>query len=411
MAEEPQSLSSGRREKDKGALRRLLSAIRSRRGVGRRLSAVGQGWLLTTVLLLGIGLFKNINLLALLGYVMLVLLALNVVVAGRRMHQLRAYLAWGEPVFAEAPSTVEVLADNAAGRPCLAVRVEASFSAGAPTLLAWFVERWEGQVRRALRGTIVFARRGRYPCGPVLARSGHPFGLATRTVVLEAAGDVIVLPRLGRLHRGLLRRYLRSAEARELRTRVRRMGWCHPAAQDELHGLRSYRSGDSLRAIHWRTSARRGELMVREFEALPGDDLLLVIDPSGGADGHFESAISLAATICWEWCQRRGDQLILAVAGLDGPVLTGLTDPAHAQRLLECLAVLQPGPATDAPALFARVGNDRLRGRVAVLLVSAGPSRLGGPLRQRLRHVACLDASALSALDFYEPPAKAHPEK
>jgi len=60
----------------------------------------------------------------------------------------------------------------------------------------------------------------------------------------------------------------------------RRRPRVHPTAQAEIHGVRSYRSGDNPRLIHWRTSARRGELMVRELEDVPSDNLLVIVDPT-----------------------------------------------------------------------------------------------------------------------------------
>src|SRR5262249_40475198 len=109
------------------------------------------------------------------------------------------------------------------------------------------------------------------------AVTGYPFGLARRRVTLVPGQEVVVLPALGRLHRGRLRRFLAQTSqtiGRDLQSARR-----HPTAQTEFHGLRAFRSGDSPRWIHWRTTARRGELMVREFEDTPTDNLILVLDP------------------------------------------------------------------------------------------------------------------------------------
>src|SRR5258708_28025258 len=51
------------------------------------------------------------------------------------------------------------------------------------------------------------------------------------------------------------------------------------AQQQEYHGLRDYRPGDSPRWIHWRTSARLGQPMVKEFEQQNEQDLAVLIDP------------------------------------------------------------------------------------------------------------------------------------
>jgi uncharacterized protein (DUF58 family) len=301
---------------------------------------------------------------------------------------------------------VEVQVDNPGRGALVGLRVE---DRGEGHALSWFVARLEGHGRHCLRRPLVLPRRGPYAWGPVTAVSGYPFGLAERRRVLAPGEEVLVLPRPGWLHRGRFRHYLRSFDPRAERVRQRPVR--HRAAQAELHGLRDYHPGDSPRSIHWRTSARRGELMVREFEDLPGDNLVLVFDPTppvgrpaDGDDERFEAAVSLAATVCWEWCRRRGDRLVAALAGPEPVVLDGLTGPAHARRVLEALAVQQPAPA-DAAALLARLSPVALP-PAAVVVIAARPSALADALRHGLnRPVSALDASEAQTFDFYEPPA------
>ena len=71
----------------------------------------------------------------------------------------------------------------------------------------------------------------------------------------------------------------------------RQAGSRHELARADFHGLRQYRTGDSLRWIHWRTSARRGQLMVKEYEDVPGEDLVLVFDPTGADGPAFEATM------------------------------------------------------------------------------------------------------------------------
>jgi uncharacterized protein (DUF58 family) len=386
-----------------------VASIRTGDGWRWRLRAEGLYWLQTAALLLGVGLFKGINLLTLLGYALLAVAGLNLFVAGRRLKRLRGRRRLDQPVFAGAPCVVEVQVENAGRGALVGVRVE---DRGEGHALSWFVARLEGHGRLTLRRQLVLPRRGRYAWGPVTAVSGYPFGLAERRRVLAPGEDVLVLPRPGWLHRGRFRHQLRSFDPRAERVRQRPVR--HRAAQAELHGLRDYHPGDSPRSIHWRSSARRGELMVREFEDLPGDHLVLVFDPTPPAgapaaadgdapDARFEAAVSLAATVCWEWCRRRGDRLVAALAGPEPVVLDGLTGPAHARRVLEALAVQQPAPA-DAPALLARLRCVALP-PAAVVVVAAGPSPLADALRRGLnRPVTALDASEAPTFDFYEPP-------
>ncbi len=373
------------------------------------LPAEGRCWLLTALLLVLLGWFKSINLLLLLGYLLLVALGLNAAVAGRRLRRLRAWRRIQEPVFAAAPCAVEVHLANTARGAVVGVGVE---DAGPDHSLAWRAVRVAPAGACTFRTELVLPRRGRYAWGPIAVVSGYPFGLVRRRVEVGPGGEVLVLPRLGWVHCGRLRRYLRRGAPEDNAIR-RHRPQRDPSAQAEFHGLRAWRTGDNPRAIHWRTSARRGELMVREYEDVPSDNLLLVLDPTlqqgswvrgqGSGVELFEQAVSLAATICWEWCRHKGDRLIVAVADENGGVLDGVAGPSHGRRVLERLATVQGGAASGramAASLSGFVGLP-----AAAVIVSAGPSSLAEPLSRVLqRPVTCLDAAALRDLDFYEPP-------
>jgi uncharacterized protein (DUF58 family) len=393
----------------RGARSALHGALAALLRIGWRLTAEGQLWLLTVVLLLGVGIVKNISLLTLLGYVMLAVLLLNALVVGRRLRRLEARRHIEEPVFAGGSCAVEVRVRNLGGRARPGILLEDPGPVAGANRLGWYVECLEGNARVTFRGTFVLPRRGWHDWGPVAAISGYPFGLVRRRVAVSAASRVLALPRPGTLSRESLRQYLRGADPRG--ERVHRRGWHHVAAQAEFHGLRPFRPGDSPRWIHWRTSARRGELTVREMEDVPGEDIVLVLDTETAAGELFEEAVVLAATFVWEWCQRRGDRLVLAVAP-SGPVLDGRTGPEHAWRLLEQLATVGastacalpspcPGEATQA-AVYDAVCH--LAPPLSVFIVSAGPSSLGEALVAQLGPpVALLDVKHREEWPFYSP--------
>ncbi|HXG09595.1 MAG TPA: DUF58 domain-containing protein [Gemmataceae bacterium] len=369
-----------------------------------RVPREGRYWLALALGLLGMGLFRGMNLVLLLACLMLALWGLNALLAGRRLDRLVGERWIDGPVFAQTPCTVHLRITNPKAAPVPGVRIE---DRGPGHTLAWYLPRLGGHETLWFRQAVTLPTRGRYAWEPLEASSGYPFGLVRRRRVLVPGDVIIVLPRPGRLHRGRLRHYLTPVGFYEAGTRdaARR----HAAAQAEFHGLRAFRTGDSPRWIHWRTSARCGELMVREFEDVPNDDLVLIVDPgpppcSPQDRAGLEAVISLAATVCWEWCRQRGDRLMLVVAGSEPVVLDGLTGPEHALRMLECLAVLTGRPETAATALPERLASLPLP-RAPILLLSARPGNLGDLLAQRLnRPVAALDVSALPEIDFYEPP-------
>lgn len=371
----------------------------------------GWAYLLMVLGLLAIGLHRSINLLTLLAYALLMLFVLNLLAAKRSLRGVGVRRRLAEWLHARTPCSVEVQVSNTGRRPRWGLRLE---DRGPDHVAAWFADWLPGRGSQSFRQNVILPRRGRYSWGEVTLRSGYPFGLVERRAVLVPGEEVIVLPRVGWLHRGRFLRHLRSLSAQPPRVKVRNRPHAHPAAQAEFHGLRAYRSGDSPRLIHWRTSARQGELMVREFEDEPSDNLLLVLDPAlpaeweGDADalrGQFEEAVSLAATICWEWCRRRGDRLGLALAGPNPQVLEGLTGPAHARQVLEHLALAEYGTTEIHPALLARLQAALLPPAV-VVLVALGRSAMTNALARTLRRpVTALDATRTDGFDFYSPPA------
>jgi len=362
------------------------------------------------IVLLAVGLHRSINLLMLLGYALLVMAGLNFLAARRSLRGLQVRRRITEWLFARTPSGVEVQVSNPSRRPRLGLRIADS---GASHTATWFTGWLPGRGRQTFRAEVILPRRGHYAWGALAVSSGYPFGLVERGMPLVMGEDVIVLPAVGWLHRGRFLRHLRSLTVQAQRVPIRQRPRAHPAAQAEFHGLRPYHSGDSPRLIHWRTSARRGELVVREFEDEPGDNLLLVVDPTLPAESdysgvplreQFEEVVSLAATICWEWCQRRGDQLVLATAGPTPVVLEGLTGPAHARRVLECLAVLECDSGPVNPAVIAGL-KTTIPTMALVVLVSLGRSSLLDALPRALRRpVNSLDVVQMNGFDFYTPP-------
>jgi hypothetical protein len=147
--------------------------------------------------------------------------------------------------------------------------------------------------------------------------------------------------------------------------------------------------------------------MVREYQDWPNDDLTLVLEAHKSKSDHddplLEQAISLAATICWEWCRQSGDRLVLVVAGATLTVREGMTGQALARGLLERLA-LEPGAAEiDADAVISALHTCRLpTGPIAV--ISPSPSGLAARLESALRRrTAPVALGSREAAPFFEP--------
>ena len=123
------------------------------------------------------------------------------------------------------------------------------------------LERSKGR----LRGRYLLRQvpRGRYPIEETEVVIEDPFGLERITVELPAGASILVYPRLVDVDRLFSESGARTPEGRRLLLR-------RPTGFD-LHSVRDYQQGESLRRVHWPTTARRGQLMVKELEDSPRD--------------------------------------------------------------------------------------------------------------------------------------------
>lgn len=158
-------------------------------------------------------------------------------------------------------------------------------------------------------------RRGVYRWQQVQLRTAAPLGLFWCRRSHTAKAQAVVYPQMLRLNRCpildeigdtphvQMEQYARSNQSHEGFTRA----------------LRPYRWGDPIRLIHWRTSARYGELRVRELEILTGGEAVVIaIDPvANWSDDDFEQAVVAAATL-YDYGDRNGMEVGLwtAAAGL-----------------------------------------------------------------------------------------------
>lgn len=381
---------------------RIVAASSSRR---LPLTREGTIWLIASSALLITGLFKGINLINLLTCSMIALAVLNIVLAGRQVRQLSAKRAVYDPIFAGTPFHLRVELHNPSARRRTGIVIS---DAAVEEPARWFIAELKAFETLTLERELVYERRGLHLRGPIVATSGYPFGLAARQLTLAGKEPYLVLPRVVKLQPGVMRRLLSAAEleignafARPIR---------HLAAESEVHGLRPYRPGDSPRWIHWRTSARRGDLMVREYEDIPSERLTLLIDPwlpgevnASVAQELLEGTITLAASIIWEWCRQTGNPFTVIIAGRNPEVITGASSRPLAIKLLERLAAEDGYTYADHEPLLARLSSQRLsRGRVLAVCVRAGGAieRLAAELRSPIRCICLADERLDAYLDL-----------
>jgi uncharacterized protein (DUF58 family) len=225
-------------------------------------------------------------------------------------------------------------------------------------------------------------RRGIVPIGPLRVTRGDPLGLVTLARTYGEVATVWVHPRIHLL------RATPAGMARSLDGRIDKV----PHGSITFDALREYVIGDELRRVHWRSSAKVGELMVREQLDTSEPTIVVLLDDRAGAypdPEAFESACEAAASIVAAAVREDlpvGLHLVTAVAS--GPFLDVLTEvmPAEgdldatlrrlrAQRLGDTLVFLTgPGGRADLGTVSA------LRGTYPVVLAALFGDRDAAPV-------------------------------
>ncbi|MBC8099283.1 MAG: DUF58 domain-containing protein [Armatimonadetes bacterium] len=204
---------------------------------------------------------------------------------------------------------------------------------------------------------VTLARRGVYQFPAIQMQSRVPFGFFQRQTVLDVPTRALVYPVVRPLARfALLDKQLAAQQV-------------HPQAGvgTEVIGTRPYRPGDSPRHIHWRSVARTGVLISKEFaqETQPG--VSLVFDryfPHANDDPHtpFEWGVKCAVSIA-EYTQRRGYPLYLNADQSDLPTPSGAL---AWEALLQYLARVTPTAIPMLPSLLT--ATSALQSLVVVII-------------------------------------------
>ncbi len=158
----------------------------------------------------------------------------------------------------------------------------------------------------ALRYEITPTRRGKRSFGAVTVRYGLPFGLLQRQESVSLPQDVDVYPDVHAARAlEMLRRQGRE-DARVGSLRVR-------GGDTEFERLRPYQVGDEIRHVDWRASARKDDLVVRQFQAESNQNVVFAIDTGRGMRGESGGLTSIdhalgAALLTADVALRGGDK-------------------------------------------------------------------------------------------------------
>ncbi len=252
-----------------------------------------------------------------------------------------------------------------------------------------------GRQRRSYFSRTLLTQRGSFALGPTVLTSGDPFGFFAKSIEIPAEKTLVVLPYMVRLNHfpgppGKL------PGGRALRKKSLEVT---PYAA----GVREYVPGDPLSRIHWRTTARKEKLMVKEFEQDPHADVWIMLDSYSGvhvsitderelsaedpiwglpqkqeqliAPDTFEYAVSAAASIAGYYIAQ-GKSVGYASAGKFLNVIPAERGERQLAKILETLAFSRAVGNLPILGLIEGQAKQITRGSTVVLVTSLNSDML-----------------------------------
>jgi len=202
--------------------------------------------------------------------------------------------------------------------------------------------------------------RGVYRVGPAKVSLGDPLGFVESTSAFGKAGRLVVYPRVETLEG------VPTGRGQDQTINTSRAAFWHSGGED-FFTLREYHQGDDLRKVHWPSSARRDELMIKQLEMPWQSRAFIILDPR--VEPHttaesFEQAVRGAASTLNHLFRSGYTPTIWAGNG-NGTVV-GSTDAYH--KAMEELATIRPARNVDLRHLIGRLRRSGMAGGVLVMV-------------------------------------------
>jgi len=285
------------------------------------------------------------------GGLLIILPVLSVLAASRTRYR----ISWARAITpARVPAghtaSVSIQLDNVSRLPTGLLLAEDTVPYSIGSRPRFILDRIEPGGTRRLTYPIQPDHRGKYAIGPLHVRVADAFGLAKVGSVAAPASTLVVTPAVTALpHTSLAGSWLGEGDARASTAAA--------AGEDDVVP-RAYRDGDELRRVHWRSTARYGELMVRREEQRWRNRAVLFLDTRLGGHGgrgpasSFEYAVSAAASIGVHLAREEMDTEFVTDAGPS-------TAPGSFEDvLLDTLAVIRPSRNSSLGAGLAQLPAD-----------------------------------------------------
>ena len=225
-------------------------------------------------------------------------------------------------------------------------------------LASFEVARLEGGASASAAYRLTCRPRGVYLVGPALAATSDPLGLAELPAEPGPVDRIVVYPTVEELSG------FPVVQGQDPAMNASRPDHSQHGGED-FYTLREYQRGDDLRRVHWPSSAKTEELMIRQLETPWQSRALILLDVRPSvyeSNDAFEKAVSGAASVVTH----------LVGSGFDADLWAGDPKPIDASRYataMERLALVEPNPEIDMEAAAGRI---RLKGGGGALVLVTG---------------------------------------
>lgn len=222
---------------------------------------------------------------------------------------------------------------------------------------------------RSFEVSVPCEKRGFYQLGPVGLSSSFPLGLSSAHQSRnEGVQTLTIYPDIFPIA---------SMPLSGAPSEIHRGGFLLPdgAGAAEFAGMREYRRGDNPRHIHWPTTARMNELIVKEFEPLASASLYITLDMSAdacvgtGKNSTFEYAVKIAASIA-RYASNSNMPIRLRGEGQQIVSIESGSGESHFSAILDVLAVVDTGGFMPYAKVLHNVASNCRAGQTVVVFLS-----------------------------------------
>ena len=214
--------------------------------------------------------------------------------------------------------------------------------------LSSVVAALEANESRVVNRAVMPSARGAYTLGKIVVRSADPAGIFCHEKTVKLPESIIVYPSVEPLDS------LDLGEGGSLTTSLTSNPTNAAGYSQDFYGVREYHPSDGMRFIHWKSTARHHQLMVREFERRSQITVAILIDGVGGKTTpdapalHLEATLIAAASIC-NYLSRKTCNLALGIGGNQLMLLPPNPVEENLRQAMLIMATMESGdiPLTD----------------------------------------------------------------